>query len=179
MRRYGGAMRKLSKLAVDSTKNIFTLDTSVASLTVLVVTVALGVKPAGIDELDTTKTYYVEDNASIRFFNIVYSLYNRSGNLPGQEKVTILLRKNEGGVLGTPTLAQVNALGAQAWKNRVFEVWQAKPPAPGGIPMVLGPVRIPKRFQKTSINDVWELVIANNSSGSVDGCGLAIYKWYK
>lgn len=169
--------RKLNLVAVDATKNMVSLDTTIATLTVVVVQLAIGVNPGVIDSASTLN--YVEEAAMIKGFNISYRVLNRSGNLPGQEKVVIFLRKNEGNVLPAPTLAQCNAIGGQAWKNRVFSFQQAKPGAPGDVGMFQAGIRIPKRFHRTSKGDVWELIIANNGSGSVDGCGTAIYKWYR
>lgn len=173
-RRYGG--RKLRLIPIDAQKNIVDLDTTTATLSVQVVQLAIASKPGSVDE--TTQPIIIPANSVLKSLYIEYFLYNRSGNLPGQEKVTVLVRKNETGALPAPTLAQVNALGLNTWKNRVFAVHRAKPPAPGGLPIIMGPIRIPKRFHKMQTNDVWELIIGNNASGSVDGCGICIYKAY-
>lgn len=177
MYRRGRGMRKLRLVAIDSTKNIVPLDITTASLSVTVQQLALGSAPAGIDE--TTSDKKVEQGAMIRGMYIEFRVYNRTGNLPAQEKVVLMIRKNEDGQLGAPTLAQCNTPGLQVWKDRIFQLHIAKPPGPDGIPMLVGSFRIPKRFHKMSQGDVWELIVANNSSGSIDCCGVAIYKWYR
>lgn len=176
MRRRGMG-RKLRLVPIDSTKNIVPLDITTATLSVTVQQIAVGAPPSGIDE--TTSDKKCEQGSMIRGMYIEFRLYNRTGGLPGQEKCVIILRKNEDGTLPAPTLAQCNALGLQTWKDRVFQCHFAKPPGPDGIPMLAGSFRIPKRFHKMGQGDVWELIIANNGSGSVDGCGVAIYKWYR
>jgi len=116
----------------------------------------------------------------IRGFYIEVYVYNRSGNLPGQEKVNLMIRKNEGGKLTVPpTLAEMNAPGTVTWKSKIFQYHVAKPPAPGGLPLMAFSMKIPKRFHKMNVGDQWELFIGNNSGGSVDMCGVAIYKWYR
>lgn len=174
-----GASRKLRRLVIDSVKNMQSLDATVATLTASQIYLAQSRNPADLDDSDTTKTYYVENGCEIKFLNIQFYLYNRSGNLPGQEKVAILVRKNPSGALPNPTLAQLNAIGAQDWRNYVFYYTLAKPPAPGGIPMIIPPIKIPKRYQRMQKDDRWEIWIGNNASGSVDACGICIYKWYR
>lgn len=176
MRRKSGMRRFASMHPIDAQKNMVDLDTTTATISVTVVQLAIASKPGNVDEL--TQPIIVPANASIKSLYVEYFLYNRSGNLPGQEKITILIRKNEQGLLPAPTLAQVNAIGLQTWKNRVFAIHRAKPPAPGGLPLIMGSIKIPRRFHKMQTNDVWELIIANNGSGSVDGCGICIYKSY-
>lgn len=167
--------RQISKRPIDSTKNMVVLDATVATLTVTVLVLANAVKATLLDDTVATR---VGEQCSIKNLYINMRLYNRNGNLPGQEKVIIFLRRNAGALLGAPTLAQCNAIGLQSWRNSVFQCQIAKPPGPDGLPMGLVSIRIPRRYHKMVIDDQWELVIANNSSGSIDVCGLCLYKWY-
>lgn len=179
MRRRSRLGRALAVRPIDSVKNMVSLDTTIATLSVVVVVLAKGIDPTFVSEIGAGLGFRVESGAKIRGFNIAYSLYNRSGGLPGQEKVGIMIRKNEGLVLPAPTLAQCNDPSSQPWKNKIFHYIQAKPSDPTGIGMHFGGIRIPKRFEATRISDQWELIIWNNGSGSVDGCGTCIYKWYR
>lgn len=167
--------RQISRRPINSTKNIVVLDTTTATLSVTVVVLANAVKQSLMDDTVATR---VQEQCSIKNLFINMRLYNRTGNLPGQEKVVICLRRNPGALLGNPTLSQLNAIGLQPWRNNIFQIQIAKPPGPDGIPMGLGPIRIPKRFHKMVVDDQWELIIGNNGSGTIDGCGICLYKWY-
>lgn len=167
--------RQISRRPIDSTKNMVVLDATVATISVTVLVLANAVKQTLLDDTVATR---VGEQCSIKNLYINMRLYNRTGNLPGQEKVIIFLRRNAGALLPAPTLAQCNTIGLQPWRNNVFQCQIAKPPGPDGLPMGLVSIRIPRRYHKMVIDDQWELVIANNASGSIDVCGLCLYKWY-
>lgn len=167
--------RQISRRPIKSTKNIVVLDATIATLSVTVLPLANAVKTTLLDDTVTTR---VEEQCSIKNLFLSMRLYNRTGNLPGQEKVVLFLRRNPGAKYAAPTLAECNTLGLQPWRNTVFQVQIAKPPGPDGLPMGLAPIRIPRRFHKMIIDDQWELIIGNNSSGSIDLCGICLYKWF-
>lgn len=171
--------RKLSRIPIDSVKNIVQIDVTLATLTVAVVPLAFGAKPADIDPTVLGNVANVEAGAMVKGFDLSFRVYNRNANLPGQEKVVIFLRRNPANVLPAPTVAACNSLGVQTWKRNVFHVQQAKPPGPDGIPMGFVGIKIPRKFHKMELNDSWELIISNNSGGSIDICGACIYKWYR
>lgn len=152
---------------------------TVASASVSSTILAQAVDPTSIDQTVVGKTAYCESSSMIRGMMIECYIYNRSGNLPGQEKVSVLIRKNEGGALPNPTIGQMNAPGIIAWKSKIFQYHQAKPPAPGGLPLMAFSFKIPRRFHKMANLDQWELWVANNSTGSIDVCGICLYKWYR
>lgn len=171
----GRLWRAIKQRPIDATKNMVYLDVTVPTLTVTVLVLSNAVKRTLID--DTVPTRVAED-CTIKGFNIQFRLVNRTNNLPGQEKVVIFIRRNQGGLLPAPTLAACNSLGLQPWRNMVFATTVAKPGGPDSLPMVMGGIRIPRRFHKQQVDDQWELIIANSGGGSIDGCGIAIYKWY-
>lgn len=140
---------------------------------------ALAVKPGTIDETNLASTNLVEAGAEIKGFGISLRLYDESG-VPDAGSSLMLLRKNEGGNLPAPVLGQLNVLGAQTWKNKVFHVEQAITGSQvSGWPMGFPSIKIPRRFHRMQQGDVWELMIANNTANQLRICGTCIYKWYR
>lgn len=166
-------------IPIDATKNMVQANTQVPTVGIMGWYIAEGVNPSLIDESDIAKTRYVEDGAMVRGFSIQGRVYNESGTQDSNSTV-ILLRKNEGGVLPDPTLAMLNSIGAQTWKNKIFHFEQAITGSQvSGWPMGLPSIRIPKRFHKMNLGDRWELWVGNNTANNVRFCGTAIYKWYR
>lgn len=164
---------------IDSTKNVVQFNVQIATVAVGVILVAKGVNPSAIDETDVTKTANVEDGSMVRGFSISLRIYNESGVADSNSTVAIL-RKNEGGALGNPTLAMLNTLGTQDWKNRIFHIEQAITGSQvSGWPMGFPSIKIPKRFHVMRHNDAWELWIGNNTGNNLRICGTITYKWYK
>lgn len=170
--------RGLRLRPVDSTKNIVQFDGTVASAGVTAVTLAQGVNPTAIDELDAAKVYYVEEGASIFGFNIEARVYNKNADA-AQAKCVIMLYYDEEGVVGNPSYAQMNAVGAWQLKSKIFHMAQASPPGDGGLPMVFGGIRIPRRFHKIKNGGKWVLLFNNSSTGSINFCGFCTYKWFR
>lgn len=171
--------RKLRLVPIDATKNIWQVNDGVASGGVNVEIFAKAVPPSSIDETDATKIANVEQGCMIRGFLIDVRVYNKNTDNV-QAKVVACIRKNEGGRLTVPpTLAEMNALGAVSWKNKIFWCGQLAPDGSGGFPMFVPALRVPKRFHVMKALDQWEICIANNSAGTVNLCGFAVYKWYR
>lgn len=174
---------KLRKMVIDSTKNVYQFDFAIATNSVHVEPIAIAVPPASIDETDVAKVANVEEGAEIKAIDLNFRLFSASTVTGSLDQATLCLRKNEGlASLGLPTVAQMQSLGAQVWKSRIFHIDQAIPGQTGGMPMSFPPIIIPKRFRVMHANDKWELVIANVPSAaalSMQCCGRAIYKWYK
>lgn len=141
--------------------------------------IAQGVQPLTIDETAAGSIAFCEDGCAIKGFDLMFRLYNNNAVGSGVDKAVMLIRKNEMNSLVVPTIGQMNALGTVAWKNRIFHVAQAAPGNASGLPMGIGGMKIPKRFHKMVLGDKWELVVANNSAGVMDFCGIAVYKWYR
>lgn len=176
MYRRNRTRRAFALRPVDSTKNIVQFEGSIATATVLVTNLTLGVNPTGIDEADAAKTYYVEDGASLKAITMGLRITDSVG---GTNKCVICLRRNPNGQYGAPTVAQMNSLGSQPWKNDIFQCLQAKPSSQSGPGMMFFGITIPKRFHKVHRNDIWELIISNSGANTMDVCGIAIYKWYR
>lgn len=171
--------RKLGKIPIDATKNIWQVNDNVASGTVNVEIFAKAVPPASIDETVAANIANVEQGAMLKGFLIDVRIYNKTGDA-AQAKVVACIRKNEGGRLPVPpTLAEMNALGAVNWKNKIFWCGQLAPDGSGGFPMFVPALRVPKRFHVMKALDQWEICIANNSAGTINLCGFAVYKWYR
>lgn len=171
--------RKMRLIPIDATKNIVQFNTQIATLSVAVVPIAIAVGPTNIDETDAAKVQNVEQNSSIRGFDIRLRLYNESGVTDSNSSV-ILIRKNERNSLAAPALAGMNALGADTWKNKIFHAEQAITGSQvSGLPMGFPNLKIPKRFHKMSMDDRWEIIVANNTGNNLRLCGMAIYKWYR
>lgn len=179
MRRYKMG-KALAKRPIDATKNIVQFNTAVPSLSVVIVTLAQGVNPTSIDESDPAKVMYVEQNAKIGGLTMSFRLFDESGVADSGSSVW-LIRKNEGAVLGAPTLAQMNSLGTQtSWKAKIFHIEQAITGSQvSGVPMFGTGIKIPKRFHSVRFNDTWQLIFANNTANQLRACGQCIYKWYR
>lgn len=177
-RRRSIGKRALAMRPIDSTKNIYQINDSIASGAVATYVIASGVNPAAIDESDAAKVYFVEDGASLRGFTLQMRMINKNADA-SQAKVVAIIWKSERGTLAAPNFANLQALGTWQGKSKVFACAQLAPPGDGGIPMVMAGIRIPKRFHKMNLNDTWNLSISNNSTGSLSVCGFAVYKWYK
>lgn len=181
-----GQSRKLRLVPVDSTKNIVQFNTAVPTLTVVEIPIAAAAQPGQVDELDVSKTWFVEEGAMIRGFVISLRLFNESGVADSNSSI-MYLRKVEGSgagappaVPGAPTLAQVNSLGTYNLKNRLFHVEQAITGSQvSGLPMGFPSVKIPKRFHAMKRGDYWMLGVANNTGNQLRICGIALYKWYR
>lgn len=169
--------RKLRLIPVDSTKNIVQIEDAIASGVVGIYPIAVAVPPASIDESNAALVMNVEENASVKMFNLNFRLTNNNADA-GKIKCQLAVMKLELGIAG-PNLAQMNAIGAYNRKNRVFFFAQNQPPSEQGIPMTIPSLIVPRRFHRMAFGDQWVVIVANNSAGSVNFCGTAIYKWYR
>lgn len=174
----GRFSRSLRLRPIDSTKNIIQFDGTVASTSVADIVLAQGVNPTDIDETNAAKTHYVMEGSSIRGINLSVRVYNKNADTVAAKSV-IAIYYDEDGVIGLPSYAQMNSLGSWPVKSKIFHMQQASPPGDGGIPMVVGGFRIPRRFHKMKNGGKWHLLINNSSTGSINYCGFATYKWYK
>lgn len=174
-----GMGKKMRLVPIDSTKNIVQFNTAVPTLTAQVVVLAFGVNPGQIDETDPTKTYYVEEGSMIRGFSISLRIFNESGVADSNSTVVMLTREDAGTAFAV-TLAKMNSIGTQPFKNRVFHFEQAITGSQvSGWPMGFPSVKIPKRFHTIKNGDTWKLWVGNNTGNQLRMCGTVLYKWYK
>lgn len=175
-----GVSRKMRLVPIDSTKNIVQFNTSVASGAVGFISVAVGVDPSAILETNPANVQNVEEGASIRGFVFGMRVFKEDG-VADSGSTVIALIKCERNLPAMPLpLGQMNSLGTQLYKNKIFHIEQAIVGSQvSGLPMAFPSIKIPKRFHKMANTDVWNLVIANNTTGPIRACGVCIYKWYK
>lgn len=139
---------------------------------------AVSVIPTNIDESVIGKEMNVEQNSSIKGFELGVRIYTQGAD-NAQAKVVALIRKNERGALLAPGLAAMNSLGTANWKNRIFHLVSMVGDGAGGLPLGINGIKIPKRFHRMAQGDVWELIVANNGGSGLSTCGYAVYKWYR
>lgn len=176
---------KLRLVPIDSTKNIVQYNAVVAPATVVEVVIAATAQPKDVDEVDTTKTFYVEEGAMIRGFANTIRVYNESGVQDSNSTIIYCVKYENTNVVlpavpAPPAIANINSLGTWSKKNRVFHVEQAITGSQvSGLPMGFPNIKIPKRFHAMKRGDYWMIGVANNTAQNLRFCGLTMYKWYR
>lgn len=177
--------RKLRLVPIDSTKNIVQFNTPVPTLSVVGIALAASAQPGQVDELDATKTFYVEEGAMLRGFAISLRLFNETGTVDSNSSLMVLQKFEASNFVlpatpAAPSLAELNSCGTSRSKNRFFHIEQAITGSQvSGLPMGFPSVVIPKRFHAMKRGDYWMLWVANNTGNQLRCCGSVIYKWYR
>ena len=107
---------------------------------VTVIVVAQGVNPTSIDEFGTN-SHYVEDGGMIRGLTFGFRTY-QDGAACFDQQMRHRSSQERGWCSRCSTVAQMNILYAQPWKNRIFHASQASPDGIGGLPMAISGIKI-------------------------------------
>lgn len=175
--------RKLRLLAVDSVKNIYQATFTVTGSSVAVATIATGDIPTNCTLANQGGgTPKVEQGSKIMSFELFGQVYF-TNNPAAIRHFVIFVRRNKGGYLPVPVVADAIALGAKQWKTQIYHLEQAQPSQIGGEPMTFHiRLRVPRSVQRMEVGDVWELVFIPVDVGAGDtwdACVFGVYKWYR
>lgn len=127
--------------------------------------------PNGVDQIDYPST------VAMVYLDVTLVYETAPALLP--ENV-IILWKNPGNNMGSPTPAQLLALGNWQGVSEVIQAWQGIPGTynPDNNSMrIRGWIRIPRRHRIYNENDRLRLSFGSNNASTVSICTLGVYKW--